>query len=136
MMLREKTTMQDTNIKKPMSNDGTKTKDNVEQHFFRASAADFKKIPGSPIAYWVGLNTLKTLETSRKLGEISDARMGLATGNNAKYVRMWFETSFADIGFLVPDREAAKKSKLRWFPYCKGGPFKKWFGNNEYTSNG
>ena len=99
---------------------------------FHSSATDFNKIPGRPIAYWVGSNTLKILETSRKLGDIAEARMGLATGNNSKYVRLWFETSLANIGFLVPDRDTAKKSRLRWFPYCKGGPFRKWFGNNEY----
>ena len=53
-----------------------------------AKPDDFKKIPGSPIAYWGSSNILKALESSKKLGEIADARMGLATGNNAKYVRL------------------------------------------------
>lgn len=104
----------------------------MSRYFYRASAEDFKKIPGSPIAYWVGPKTLNLLDNSKKLGDIADARMGLATGNNAKYVRLWFETSSDDIGIQLPNREAAKKCGLRWFPYCKGGQFRKWFGNNEH----
>jgi type II restriction/modification system DNA methylase subunit YeeA len=99
---------------------------------YTAKPDNFKAIPGSPVAYWVSSNILKVLKTSKKLGEIADARMGLATGNNAKYVRLWFEVSLKNIGFFISDREAAKKSKLRWFPYCKGGEFRKWYGNNEY----
>ncbi|HDL7346976.1 BREX-1 system adenine-specific DNA-methyltransferase PglX [Yersinia enterocolitica] len=109
-----------------------KENNNMDKHFYRASAADFNKIPGSPIAYWIGPRTLDAVSSSRKLGEIGDARMGLATGNNSKYVRLWFETSIENIGFSCADREDAKKSKRKWFPYCKGGAFRKWFGNNEY----
>ncbi|MGE1154360.1 BREX-1 system adenine-specific DNA-methyltransferase PglX [Pseudomonas kitaguniensis] len=105
----------------------------MEQYFFRASAADFNKIPGSPIAYWVGAKTLSIVGSSKKLGDIADARMGLATGNNAKYVRQWSEVSAGNIGLLISNRDLAIKSGLRWFPYCKGGQFRKWFGNNEYV---
>ena len=110
-----------------------KSEKSMEQYFFRASAADFKKIPGSPIAYWVGAKTLSILGVSKKLGDIADARMGLATGNNAKYVRQWSEVSTGNIGFLISNRDVAKRSGLRWFPYCKGGQFRKWFGNNEHV---
>ena len=117
-----------SNDNKPASGVDT----DVEKYFFRASAADFKNIPGSPIAYWVGAKTLNILGASKKLGDIADARMGLATGNNAKYVRQWSEVSTGNIGFLISSRDFAKKSGLRWFPYCKGGQFRKWFGNNEH----
>lgn len=107
-------------------------KDFSSSWFYRASADDFKKIPGSPIAYWLSSKVLKMIAESKKLGDIADARMGLATGNNARYVRFWFEVSFKKIGLQIPDRETAKNCQLRWFPYCKGGAFKKWFGNNEH----
>lgn len=101
--------------------------------FFRASSAEFMKIPGNPIAYWVGDSTLRMLETATPLGNIADARMGLATGNNAKYVRLWQECSYSNIGFAKRNREEAKQSGLRWFPYCKGGAFRRWYGNNEHV---
>lgn len=100
--------------------------------FYRASSAEFMKIPGNPIAYWVGRSTLRMLETATPLGDIAEARMGLATGNNAKYVRLWHESAFANIGFGKRDRDEAKQSGLRWFPYCKGGAFRRWYGNNEH----
>lgn len=103
----------------------------MQQHFYRASAADFGKIPGLPIAYWVGQKTFDVIARTKKLGQFAEARMGLATGNNAKYVRLWPEVAFDNIGIGLPDRETAKTSGLRWFPYCKGGEYRKWFGNND-----
>ncbi|MDY0208144.1 MAG: BREX-1 system adenine-specific DNA-methyltransferase PglX [Pseudomonas sp.] len=105
----------------------------MSQHFYRASATDFMKIPGNPVAYWVGKKTLKALDNSINLGEFSDARMGLATGNNARYMRTWHELARENIGIGFQNRETAKESELRWFPYCKGGQFRKWYGNNEYV---
>ncbi len=52
--------------------------------------------------------------------------MGLATGNNAIYVRLWHESSYKSIGFNYKNRISAKESKLKWFPYSKGGRFRKW----------
>lgn len=103
----------------------------MQQHFYRASAADFGKIPGLPIAYWVGQKTFDVIARTKKLGQFAEARMGLATGNNARYVRLWSEVAFDNIGIGLPDRETAKTCGLRWFPYCKGGEYRKWFGNND-----
>jgi type II restriction/modification system DNA methylase subunit YeeA len=118
-------------------NQGPKTLEAIRNSdcgwFYRASAADFKKIPGMPIAYWVSQRIFKMLGTSLTLGSIADARMGMATGNNERFVRLWHECVVSNIGFSFPTREAANKSKLRWFPYCKGGVFRKWYGNNEYV---
>ncbi|ABI69782.1 BREX-1 system adenine-specific DNA-methyltransferase PglX [Syntrophomonas wolfei] len=100
---------------------------------YRASAADFKKIPGSPITYWVSEKIYKIIDNSQKLGDISEARMGLATGNNDRYTRLWFECSLKNIGFSMLNRTHAQKSALKWFPYCKGGNFRRWYGNNEYV---
>ena len=96
---------------------------------------DFKKIPGSPIAYWVSEKIFDTAHKLKKLGSIGDARMGLATGNNAQYLRLWSEVSNYHIGFNFTNRKDAKDSNLKWFPYSKGGEYRKWFGNNEYILN-
>ena len=72
---------------------------NMERHFFRASAADFKKIPGSPIAYWIGNKALRAFETGRFVGSCGSTRKGMATGLNAEFVRVWSEISISKIGF-------------------------------------
>lgn len=91
---------------------------------------DFKKIPGSPLAYWVTENSRSTYLKFNKVSDFSETRIGLITGDNQKYIRNWNEVSIAEIGFNM-DREGAKNSGLRWFPQSKGGDLKKWYGNNE-----
>ena len=107
---------------------------NMERHFFRASAADFKKIPGSPIAYWVGNKALRAFETGRFVGSCGSTRKGMATGLNADFVRVWSEISISKIGFDF-DREGSSQSTLKWFPYANGGEYRKWYGNYDDVVN-
>ncbi|MDR3361910.1 MAG: BREX-1 system adenine-specific DNA-methyltransferase PglX [Desulfovibrio sp.] len=100
--------------------------------FFRASVADFKKIPGSPIAYWVSEQIRNAFVVGKQFGDIVSPRQGLATGFNDLFLRGWHEVSVNSIGFNLSSRDEAKKTKLRWFPYNKGGDWRKWFGNAEY----
>jgi len=106
---------------------------NRENEFSATAQDEFKKIPGSPMAYWVAKKLFSLISTTKKLGDISEARMGLATGNNAKYVRLWQEVAKNEVGLKMPNRSEAKASGKRWFPYSKGGVFRKWYGNNEYV---
>ena len=103
--------------------------------FYKANQKKFEKIPGSPIGYWIGPTTLVTIGNLETISKVSEARMGLATGNNAVYVRMWHESSIKAIGFSFQNRNTAKESQLKWFPYSKGGKFRKWYGNNEHIVN-
>ena len=73
-----------------MSNDNTKTSDTVEQHFFRASAADFKKIPGSPIAYDMPEKLLQQYSRGNLIKDYVDAKSGQNTGDNNRFIRYWF----------------------------------------------
>jgi len=103
--------------------------------FFRTSTADFKKIPGSPIAYWVSDRVRELFEEGEPLGSFAEPRLGMATGNNDYYLRNWAEVSFGKIGFLLTSREEAKSSLKKWFPYNKGGDFRRWYGNNDFIVN-
>ena len=105
---------------------------NPAPNFYRASAADFKKIPGSPIAYWVSENIRKIFATSSKLSQISELNKGLSTGQNDTFLRIWHEVCFHKIGFSYAGREQAKQSNKKWFPCNKGGEYRKWYGNQEY----
>ncbi|MDF1582816.1 MAG: BREX-1 system adenine-specific DNA-methyltransferase PglX [Methyloprofundus sp.] len=115
-----------------MSSDSTKTSGNVEKGFFRASAADFKKIPGSPIAYWVSEKVWDIFGESKTLGEIASPKTGMRTGDNEQYMRLWYEVDASKTRFpLIQDGCGSEK----WVPYNKGGAFRKWYGNFEFVVN-
>ena len=101
----------------------------------KASAADFQKIPGSPIAYWVSKEIRKAFEAGQQLSTIAEPRLGMATGDNDRYVRAWHEVAQSKVGYGFTSREDARRSKRKWFPYNKGGAFRRWYGNNEYLVN-
>ena len=100
-----------------------------------AKPDDFKKIPGSPIAYWVSEKVRKVFEQSPKIHDLGQPRMGMATGNNELHMRYWFEICDDKFGKSYSSRELARESEKKWFPYNKGGAFRRWFGNNEHVVN-
>ncbi len=103
--------------------------------FYRASAADFKKIPGSPIAYWVSDQARFAYEQKENIKTACYGQPGLQTSNNARFMRTWPECSIAKVGLNLPSSDAAQKSGMKWFPYLKGGDFRRWYGNHEYLVN-
>lgn len=117
----------------------TETVNEVEgrgvEYLFHASADDFKKIPGSPIAYWVSDKVREIFETSPSMGDVSDARQGLSTADNNRFLRLWQEVNISHIGFRMANRDEALASGKKWFPHNKGGEFRKWYGNQEYLVN-
>ncbi|EHI79248.1 hypothetical protein HMPREF9093_00504 [Fusobacterium sp. oral taxon 370 str. F0437] len=102
---------------------------------FQAKQKDFEKIPGSPIAYWVSDKIREIFEKNQKLGEIGEAKQGLATTDNNKFLRLWNEVNQNKIGYNISNSKEALESKKKWFPYNKGGNFRKWYGNQEYLVN-
>ena len=111
--------------------------DNKEManYFYRASAADFKKIPGSPIAYWVDESIRNVFIDAETVGEVAYPRQGMATTNNDLFLRRWFEVDISKTKFDANDRNEAINSQAKWFPYNKGGSYRKWYGNNEFLVN-
>jgi type II restriction/modification system DNA methylase subunit YeeA len=99
--------------------------------FFRASASDFEKIPGSPIAYWLSAQAYDCFSPEQQLDAYGNVRTGMTTSDNDKFVRRWSEVPLDEIAFGVSDQNAAKDSKKRWFPYNKGGGYRKWYGFND-----
>lgn len=94
---------------------------------------DFALIPGSPIAYWVSEEMLRVFKDCKRLDEYAEVKHGLSTGDNNKLLRSWSEVSYKDIGFGVQERQKAISGSHKWFPYNKGGAFRKWYGNQEYV---
>ncbi|EPX1271652.1 BREX-1 system adenine-specific DNA-methyltransferase PglX [Escherichia coli] len=94
---------------------------------------NFKKIPGSPITYWLSAHYFAAFEKGISLRSIAKPVVGLQTGDNELFIRFWQEVNVNKIGFNVKNRNESKRSRLRWFPYTKGGEFRKWYGNNYWV---
>ena len=108
---------------------------NGEKRFDTTAQDEFKKIPGSPVAYWVSERVREVFEEGTLLGKLVDARVGLQTGDNDQFLRRWHEVDQGKCSYHSKSRDAAAQSGKKWFPYNKGGEFKKWYGNQEYLVN-
>ncbi|MEU4177533.1 BREX-1 system adenine-specific DNA-methyltransferase PglX [Streptomyces sp. NPDC026589] len=95
--------------------------------------AEFLEVPNTPVIYWATEKEIAALGQGPNLGALLQAREGLTTGNNDRYLRRWFEVSLADIAFGIDSNEASVESGARWFPYHKGGSSRRWYGNFEYV---
>jgi hypothetical protein len=95
--------------------------------------AQFKVIPGSPIAYWMSSKMLRVYEEATSVGTISEPVVGLQTGDNERFVRLWHEVELSRCGFGMGGRIEAKDSGKKWFPYNKGGEYRKWYGNQTHV---
>ena len=99
---------------------------------FSTSNIEFKKIPGSPVAYWVSEQFRQAFYNGTALKDYAEIKHGLSTGKNEAVVRTWPEVSVMDLGLEYGTREDALSSGKKWFPYNKGGNFRKWYGNCEF----
>jgi len=102
---------------------------------YNSNTNNFTKIPGNPIAYYASDNFFNSFEVGIPIGKVAIARNGLKTGDNDKFVRLWWEV---DIGLLCLNAfnvNDAISSNAKWFPYNKGGEFRRWYGNNDYIIN-
>ena len=104
-------------------------------YFYETDQSNFSKIPGSPVAYWVSDNLVSAFASGIRFKEVGDTRQGMATSDVNRFTRYWYEPSFASIGWDYTDLETTENGLHTWFPYIKGGSFRKWYGNEEYLVN-
>ena len=102
---------------------------------YAAEQTNFFKIPGSPIAYWVSEKLLKAFDLGKSLGDLALARNGMKTGDNGRFLRIWWEIVSNKLNLQAENSAQALSSHAKWFPYNKGGEFRKWYGNNDYVVN-
>jgi N-6 DNA Methylase len=95
---------------------------------------DLLALPGNPISYWITKGSLNSYVEGKKLSDIADVKMGLATGDNSLFVRFWYEVEKNKTKRLCK-KEDILNSDEKWFPYNKGGDYKKWYGNQELIIN-
>jgi len=119
-----------------LNDDGTpqRISDITINHYCRKSH-NFKKIPGCPIAYWASRNVLNVFEKYLPLEDVGIVRQGASTSDNARFLRLWYEVSNSRIGYKIDDLEQANNSEFKWFPYNKGGEYRKWYGNQDFIIN-
>ena len=107
----------------------------INDRYSVVSADDFAAIPGSPIAYWTSDAARKAFQAGTPLGDIAKPRQGLATSDNDRFIKLWHEVPFSTIRFNCNSQMEANRHNSKWYPYNKGGAFRKWYGNNEYVIN-
>ena len=105
------------------------------KNFFRVSAEDFKKIPSSPLAYDISDQIRYIFFTFITLSAIASPRKGMVTADNPRFIRAWSEIALNKIGVNLKSRDSAAKSTKKWFPYMKGGTFRRWYGNQDFVVN-
>lgn len=120
---------------KDIENDEPRIFPVLENRFAQTSTDNFSKIPGSPVAYWVSKGLLSAFATGKSLGNIALARNGMKTGENGRFVRLWWEVILQGFNPTACDWKEASSSGAKWFPYNKGGEFRKWYGNNDCIVN-
>lgn len=102
---------------------------------YSAASTDFAQIKGSPMAYWADRRYIDIFRENVNLGSMFKAYQGLTTSDNKRFIKYWFEVPKSEIAFGCNDSVSAKETGKIWFPYNKGGKFRKWYGNNYYIIN-
>ncbi|KDS82013.1 restriction endonuclease subunit M [Lacticaseibacillus rhamnosus 51B] len=104
-------------------------------YLYRTKQTNFEKIPGSPIAYWASKPLISDFEIGIPLKDLVDPKVGLQTGDNSRFLRQWFEVNVHNISFNTKSTAESLRSIKKWFPYNKGGSYRKWYGNFDYIVN-
>jgi hypothetical protein len=97
--------------------------------------SDLRRIPGFPLAYWATDAEIRAFSSFPSLGTIAEPCQGLITGSTAQFLRYWHEVSFSNLGLGLKSRLEASNSGRKWFPQDKGGPPRRWYGNNDFVVN-
>jgi hypothetical protein len=110
-------------------------KENVRPWVFDVETDHFEDVPGAPFAYRLSEDTRLAFLRNPGLGELATPLQGLATADDGRFLRRWWEVSQRRLELASASREEAADSGARWFPFTKGGEFRRWYGNNEFIVN-
>lgn len=113
-----------------LANRQNSQKNNI--YYPKVKQADFEMIPGSSFGYWLSQQLFKIFANSKSINTYADPRQGLATGDNNRFLRLWFEVSKAKSKYNETGYQEAINSSFKWFPCTKGGGFRRWYGNKNY----
>lgn len=92
------------------------------EHRFNKTNEQLREIQGTPYtAYWASDVVLSAFKKSHLVGDVSEPRVGMATANNDRFIRLWFEVNRNKFGINISSRKEAVESRKKWFPFAKGG---------------
>ncbi len=100
-----------------------------------AQQENYKKIPDMPISYQLSSSIYSIFEKQQYIGDVASAKQGLGTSDNNSFLRFWTEVNFHNIGFGLSNCEETLDRPEKWFPYIKGGSFRRWYPSKEYVVN-
>ncbi len=95
----------------------------------------FENIDSMPIVYWASEKMFNIFKNEQKLGDKAIVRNGMKTGDNNRFLRLWWEVEKEKSNYIIEDYEETNNIKAKWFAYNKGGEYRKWYGNNDYVVN-
>ncbi len=104
-------------------------------YYYEQNSDNFTKIPGAPVAYWLSLNLFDVFGNEPPLASISKPKTGMRTGDNERFLRIWYEVQWSKLAFGCLNKDEALRTHAKWFPYNKGGDFRVWYGNNSLVVN-
>ena len=107
---------------------------NLDNRYYNEQTS-FDYIPGRPIAYWASEKMIEAFKVGKTVESFAYPKQGLATADNNRFLRLWFEVGSDSINLDCSSHEEAAATNQKWYPYNKGGGFKKWYGNNSYLIN-
>ena len=117
---------------------GPKTLDAVKNRNcgfrYTSSSENIKLVPSLMIVYWLSQKTYESFKLD-KISKYISPRIGLVTGDTERFIKYWPEVNYNKVNFNCSSNEETKNSVFKWFPYQKGGAYRKWFGNNDYLVN-
>ena len=102
---------------------------------FQVNQKNFEKIPRMPIVYWASENLLEDFEKGIKTSELIEPKQGLATADNNRFLRQWYEVEEEKINYNIKSIEETESNEYKWYPYNKGGGRRQWYGNYDYVVN-
>lgn len=101
-------------------------------YFYCRNAKTFTQIPGTPIAYWASEALLRAFESCPAMSAKLETRVGMATADNDRFLRLWFEVARTRLTVDCRSLEESAVRNIKWVPYTKGGDYRKWYGNRDY----
>lgn len=88
-------------------------------YFYEADQANFSKIPGSPVAYWLTNRIFEIYASGMTMNNVAHPKVGMQTSNNDKYLRLWYEVNYSEFN--------GSSMGKKWIKYLKGGNYRKWY---------
>ena len=107
---------------------GEYSSDNI----FTVIAEYFDLFPDRIMAFYAP-ESIASLFGKKTIGDVYTAKQGMTTGDNKRFVKYWYEVPYETFGFGMKDTGEASRSGKKWFPYNKGGKYRKWYGNNDFV---